>query len=81
MLIDQLKGMKKVIGTKQTLNAIIQGDVLKVYIALDIDNSVKNRIIEAVNKHDIEVESVDSKLELGRACGIDVGAAVAAILK
>jgi len=70
-----------IVGTKQTLKAINNNQVIKVFVANDIDQQIKKELLDAVKKHEILLEMVDSKLKLGGECGIDVSAASAALLK
>ncbi len=81
MMLTDLKTKSKVVGTKETLKAIENNIVIKVYLANDIDRYLKNSIINVLNDNNIPIEYVESKFKLGRACGIDVAAASAAILK
>ena len=69
------------VGSKQTLKAIANNQVKKIFLAKDIDRSLKKEILEAVNDNNILFEIAASKNELGRICGIDVSAASAALLK
>ncbi|MEF9987554.1 MAG: ribosomal L7Ae/L30e/S12e/Gadd45 family protein [Christensenella sp.] len=71
----------KVVGLKQLLRGLLNDEVTTVYIADDADDDLKKRVMEAIGEKDIHIVSVESMLELGTACGIDVGAACAAILK
>ncbi|MFS0675096.1 ribosomal L7Ae/L30e/S12e/Gadd45 family protein [Ornithinibacillus sp. 179-J 7C1 HS] len=70
-----------IIGVKQTLKAMKNGQVKQVYIAEDADRFVTLKVEELAKTLDIEVERVDSKKKLGAACGIDVGASTVAIKK
>ncbi|ACL68872.1 ribosomal L7Ae/L30e/S12e/Gadd45 family protein [Halothermothrix orenii] len=82
MMLTELKNIdNKVVGTKQTLKAIKNSEVKKVFLAEDIDKPLYNQIVETATQYDVPIEKVDSKLRLGRACGIDVSAACAALLK
>ncbi|MBP2002627.1 large subunit ribosomal protein L7A [Paenibacillus shirakamiensis] len=69
------------IGAKQTAKAIEHGEVDEVYIAQDADPRITSKIIGLCTKLSIQVTYVDTMKELGKACGIDVGAAVVAIVK
>lgn len=72
---------KKVIGAKQTTKAI-QKDLAKVvYVAKDAESRVTRDVVEMSAKKRIPVVMVDSMAELGKACGIQVGAALAAIVQ
>ena len=77
----KLDGNKKVVGSKETLQAINSGKAERIYVAKDIDKKIKNSLIDAARNSNINIEIVDSKMKLGRACGIDVAAASAALLK
>lgn len=69
------------IGTKQTVKAIQHNQVSIVVAARDADPHVTEKVIQTAASHDTPVETVESMKQLGRACGIDVGAAAVAILK
>jgi len=75
------KAKKKVVGTKQTLKSIEKGKVEKVYVAKDAEAHVVKDLLEKCQAIGIEVAYVDTMAELGKACGIDVGAASAAIIE
>lgn len=82
MLDDSLrKARNVVIGIKQTTRALEKGRVNRIYIAKDADNRLLRPVIEMGRNKQISMEEVPSMEELGQACGIKVGAAVAAILK
>ena len=68
-------------GTKETLRAIKKGRVYRIFLAEDIDDDLKDKIYKAAESSNIKINVVESKLKLGRACGIDVAAASAALLK
>jgi large subunit ribosomal protein L7A len=70
-----------VIGTKQSLKALKDDRVKEIVYAIDADERVTGKIIEVAQEKGISVAEVDSMKKLGRACGIDVGAAVIALLK
>ena len=69
------------VGTKQTLKAATRRLAEEVFIARDADEQVVRNLLRVCEEQGIPVVYVDSMLELGRACGIKVGAASAAILK
>ena len=72
---------KKVVGTKETLKAIKKNQACKVFLAADIDEDLFKKIDDIVQQSNIPVEYIDSKLKLGRVCGVDVATASAALLK
>ncbi|HHV19908.1 MAG TPA: 50S ribosomal protein L7Ae-like protein [Thermoanaerobacterales bacterium] len=80
-MLDKLKkASKKIIGTKQTLKAIDKDQVSMVFIAQDAEEHVVSQIKEMCREKGIETVAVSTMKELGDACGIQVGAASAAIL-
>lgn len=82
MSYEKVKNAKNLlIGTKQTKKAIIQENVEEVFVAEDADQHLIQPIIDLCQEHGIKVNFVDSMKQLGKACGIQVGAAAAAIQK
>ncbi|MCX7748670.1 MAG: ribosomal L7Ae/L30e/S12e/Gadd45 family protein [Clostridia bacterium] len=80
-MLDSLKSGSKAVGVKQSVKAIEGGRVKTVYIAKDADEKVVSNIKELCKMKSIEVIYVDNMKMLGKACGIDVGAAVACLVK
>jgi len=81
MLLD-IKSMNYVIGTKQTKRAIKNREVKHIIIATDVDDKLVLDLIETCKQSNVQVE-IERKYtmeELGKHCGIDVGAAMVAIL-
>lgn len=79
-MIYRLEG-SKVVGVKQTVKAIKNNNVKTVYIAKDADNKLIQLVKILIDENSQEVVYVNTMKELGKLCGIDVGAATAAILK
>lgn len=69
------------IGTKQTLKMVEKGKAIEVYVAQDADPKITGKIIHLCRKTGVPVVYVDSMKKLGRACGIEVGAAMAASVR
>lgn len=80
-MLDELKRHSKTIGLKQSLRAVEVDGVQAVYIAEDAEERVVAQIMDMCKAKKIQIHKADSMKELGRACGIDVGTAVAAIIK
>lgn len=81
MSLERLKtARKKSIGTKQTAKAIEKGTTRAIFVAKDAEEHVTRDVVKAAREKGIEVVAVDTMTALGKACGIEVGAAVAAIL-
>lgn len=71
----------KVVGTKQVLRALKAGTASRAYVANDADTFLFQRIVTAAEAARVPVVRVESMKELGVACGVDVAAAAAAIVK
>lgn len=80
MLQDLAHSENRVVGLKQTLRAIHEDAAVRVYVAEDVDGFVHNKIVTACKERGVTPVSIPSMKELGDACGIDVGAAAAAII-
>lgn len=81
--MQELKVTKqRIIGLKQTIKAIKEDRGKKVYIAKDAADNIKNNIIRLCNeKENLEIVYVNTMKELGEACGIEVNASTALLLK
>ena len=81
-MLDELTVSKnKLVGLKQVSRACETGQLTKVFIAKDADQHLLNKLLGLVMKHEIEYEIAPSKKLLGKAAGICVEAACAAIVK
>lgn len=81
MLDETFKHAKqKTVGLKQTQRALEKGRVRQIFIAEDAESHISHPIREWCKNHHVECIDVSSMKELGKACGIEVGTAVAAIL-
>jgi len=80
MSYERVKQAKKtIIGTKQTAKAMNSGQVKEIFVALDAEERITDSVIQTAKKNGIPVHFVDSKRELGKACGIQVSATIVAI--
>lgn len=81
--IQTIKEAKnKIIGLKQTLRAIQQGKIQKVYIANDIEEHILRQITEICQQKTVPLISINvNPKELGRICQIEVGAAVVSLIQ
>lgn len=80
-MLDKLKQAKiKTIGTKQTYKAILEGKAQVVYLADDAEVHIIKPLLQSSEQQGLEIIKVPSMVELGKACGIKVKAASAAIL-
>lgn len=69
------------IGTKQATRMVELGKAVEVFVAKDADPRITHKIINLCNKSGVTVTYVDSMKQLGKACGIEVGAAMAAAIE
>ena len=81
VVLDDLKHHSKTVGLKQTLKALAADKVRVLFIAQDAEERVISKVMDACRDKNIEIYKVDTMKLLGRKCGIDVGTAVAAIIK
>lgn len=78
-MLEDLKQRSKIVGLKQTMKAVEANQVQAVYIAKDADERLVTKILDACKDKSIQVFRAESMKLLGKACGIDVGTAVAAV--
>ncbi len=81
MTLEDLKSASFVVGMKETERAIEKQEASCVFIASDCDERISGPLTEACGASAIPVVQEFTKKEIGRACGIKVKAAAAAILK
>lgn len=75
-----LAGKRLAVGTKQLKKAVIAGAAADVFLAENADPAVTQPLVALCREHDIHITWVRTMAILGRACGIEVGAAAAAVL-
>lgn len=80
--LDHLRTARsRVVGVKQTLKAVQRGQVSIVFMAHDADVHVLRELQQACSAQGVPIVWVTSMQELGRAAGIQVGSATAAVLR
>uniref|UniRef100_A0A7C1JEL3 50S ribosomal protein L7Ae-like protein n=1 Tax=Ammonifex degensii TaxID=42838 RepID=A0A7C1JEL3_9THEO len=72
---------KKVVGSKETLKSIERGQAKIVFVAKNADRRITEPIVRACYARGTPVEEVPSMRELGKACGISVNCASAAVIE
>ena len=80
-MLESLTNGERIVGTKQVLKAISSGVLKCVYIAEDVEPFLYSKLYSACETAGTPVVLVNTMSELGKACGIDVGAACAGIVK
>lgn len=79
--LEALRGAEhRAVGTNQTAKAIRRGRAQLVFVAADADRRIIEDVLAAARDAGLLVIEAPSMRELGRACGIAVGAAAAAVL-
>jgi len=70
-----------VVGLKQVEKGAVAGELSRIYIAADCDQEISKKLMDLAGKNGIEYVVVPSRKQLGEACGIEVQAACAGLLK
>ena len=78
--MDELKIRPKVVGLKQSRKSVKEGRAAVAFVANDAEPRVKQPFEALCAEHGVPVRYAESCAELGQACEIEVGAAVAVIL-
>lgn len=82
MTLEEItKASRKVVGQKQTLRVLKSGEAKKVILAEDAERKIREPVLQECANRGIKVYMAESMAALGKACGIKVGASVAAILE
>ena len=76
----KLSEKKFVVGAKQLKKAVKAGRARYVFLAENADPAVTEPLAQLCAANHIQITWVPSMAELGRVCGIEVGAAAAAVL-
>ncbi|KAB3526729.1 ribosomal L7Ae/L30e/S12e/Gadd45 family protein [Alkaliphilus serpentinus] len=79
-MLEILQHENKTIGIKETAKALKHDKVRTLYVAEDAEAHLVENLVELARSKSIEIIYIDSMKKLGKACQIDVGAAVAAVL-
>ena len=79
-MLEQLSAKEKVTGLKQTRRALGAGRARQVWLACDADPGLTEPLMNLCQEVGVPVENSFTMSQLGRACGIQVGTAAAAIV-
>ena len=74
----EITGKKLVVGAKQLRKALASGAAEKVFLAQNADPAITEPIAAMCRENQVPFLWVRTMAELGKACGIQVGAAAAA---
>ncbi len=80
-MLTALTNSRHIAGAKQLRKAIRAGTVERVYLARNADDRVTAPLEELCRQTGTLLTWVPSMKELGAACGIEVGAACAGMLR
>ncbi len=78
--LARLTGNQVVVGAKQLRKALLSGRVGLVCLAESADPAITEPLAALCQLNNVEYAWVPSMTDLGNACGIEVGAAAAAVL-
>ena len=78
--LAELMNFRVVVGAKQLRKAVLRGHARFVYLAQNADPAITEPLETLCLDNHIECAWVSTMSDLGQACGIDVGAAAAAIV-
>ncbi len=79
-MLDELKTRSKVVGIKQLRKSLKDGQVVCAFVARNADPRLTDPVTEECTQLGVKIVEVATMEELGKACGIAVGAAAAGIL-
>ena len=80
-MLEELTGKSRVVGVKQSRRAIVQGQAAKAFLACDADPALVEALVKSCEETGVPVDRGHTMAQLGAACRIGVGAAVAVLLK
>ena len=78
--LSLISGKSVVVGAKQLRKALNAGKANYVFLARNADPALTGPFAEKCQEDNIKYAWVKSMDDLGRACGIEIGAAAAAII-
>ncbi len=67
-----------IVGARQLRKALARGSVDRVFLARDADTALTLPLEQLCQRSGVDCIWIEKMSDLGRACGIDVGAAAAA---
>ena len=79
-MLHRLENNLKVVGKKETIKALRKGIAQVVYIAEDADERVVRQVIELAKDQRLPIITVETMVQLGKECNIQVKTATAATI-
>lgn len=80
-MLSELRTGPRVVGAKQAKRAISDGHAIRVFLAADADPRITQPLALLCREKNIPIVSSCTMSELGTACNIAVGSAVAVLIK
>jgi large subunit ribosomal protein L7A len=80
MDMSGLSAAKKAIGLNQTKKAVNDGTAKKIFAASDADEHFLLQVQKMCEGLAVDIDASLTKKELGKACEIEVGCAVCAVI-
>ena len=77
-MLSSLEGKRMAVGARQLKKAVASGRAHQVFVARNADPAITEPILSLCIEHGAQCLWVKSMTELGKACGIEVGATAAA---
>lgn len=71
----------RITGFRQVIRALDAGTLIDAQIAVDADVPIKEKLLTALQDANVPYQFISTREELGKLCGISVGAAVAGTIK
>ena len=81
MPLNELAVPERIVGEKEVRRAMAEGLLKKIFVASDADSKRRDRLLNEAKEAVVDIEMVDCRIKLGRACAIDRPAAAAGLLK
>ena len=77
--LGALSAPDRAVGLKQARRAVQEGRAAKVFLACDADPALTRSLAALCHERGIPVETRFTLRQIGKACGLSVGAAAAAV--
>ena len=78
--LSGLTAQRIVVGAKQLRKALSKGSARRVFLAQNADPAITEPLVDLCQQNRVDFAWVRTMYDLGQACGIEVGAATAAVV-
>ena len=79
---DRLKKrFMRVVGVRQVLRAVKEGNAERVFLAMDANSRLRAQIEQAAREAEVSLELIATMEELAQLCRVDVPSAAAAVCR